>query len=116
MTLSLRLFLPRAGCMLIALLALFTTAARSQPAQPVPIKRMFGVGDNEFLKSAWFKLKPGNIDMSRATMDVSLRQLWDYCDALGITVLRHQDDETTAYLTALVGAHRPVAIARLLKN
>ena len=105
MNLPPRLF-HRLACMLIAMLALATHTAHSQPATPVPIKRMFGVGDNEFLKSAWFKLKPGNIDMSRATMDVSLRQLWDYCDALGITVIRHQDDETTAYLTALVGARR----------
>lgn len=85
-----------------------SSIALAQPEQPVPIRRMYGVGDDEFFRGGWMATRPGTADTTVAGMDSVVSQLWNFCDALGISVIRHdiKDDFGHFYRTRLAKSAR----------
>ena len=96
----------RASALLSLLLVILSPVlvplpARAQPPEPIPIKPLFGIGDNEFMKSAWVKLKPGGPATHDTTIRNNMGDLWDLMEDLNIQVMRYQMDETWDKINAI---------------
>ena len=107
---------PIVAFLLLALIALFPFSLPAQPPEPVPLRPMFGVGDNEFFKGAWVKIKPGDPSWSYRKMVDSIGFLWTLCDSLGLNVIRYQMDEVPEILTSLAQSPRRRPRHRLITS
>jgi len=80
-----------ARLLLLLVLALVSTAPSVAQIDTLrPLKRMFGVADDEFFKGGWMKIRPDTVMADDSTTWVNARQLWRVADDLGVNVLRIQ--------------------------
>jgi hypothetical protein len=80
-----------------------------------PLKRIFGVGDNEFFKGAWMKVRPDSAGAPDNSVVDHAGQVWDLADMLGIDILRIQGGDFGNFdLTKAIIAQRRRTDQRLI--
>jgi hypothetical protein len=84
-------------CLVILSAGVATTHAQAPPSPPDSVRRMFGVGDKEFYKGAWIKIRPDVAGTHPDTVDKHWRQVWELADTLGIDVLKIQGHDFESF-------------------
>lgn len=101
--------------MMAAVAALLMAAAPLAAQMPahdtlVPIKRMFGVGDNEFYIGAWCFMHPANAVSWSGALFVNeatgMDSLWKFAGEMGFNILRPQLHGVVHWIDELAESHR----------
>ena len=67
-----------------------------------PIRRIFGVGDAEFFKGAWMKIRPDSAGVDTTTMNGHWQQIWRLADTRGILRIQGHDFDNFDITNAMV--------------
>jgi hypothetical protein len=84
---------------MVAITFCFVAPALAQTLPLRPLKRMFGVGDDEFFKGAWIKVRPGTEMADSNLWWEQARQIWQLADTLGFNILHVQAEDLNLHVT-----------------